>query len=116
MLKIYGIPACNTMKKTFEFLQAKGLSFEFINYKKNGIKPEELQNFIDHLTLEKVFNKQGSTYRQLPEEMKTALNDPKKAFEFLLEKNSAIKRPIIVAKNRIIAGFNENELDKWLNI
>jgi Spx/MgsR family transcriptional regulator len=116
MLKIYGIPACNTMKKTFEFLQAKGISFEFINYKKNGIQPSELQEFIDHLTLEKVFNKQGSTYRQLSDEIKTELNDPKKAFEFLLEKNSAIKRPIIVDKKRIFVGFNEIELDKWLNI
>ena len=116
MLKIYGIPACNTMKKTFEFLQAKGISFEFINYKKNGIQPSELQEFIDHLTLEKVFNKQGSTYRQLSDEIKTELNDPNKAFEFLLEKNSAIKRPIIVDKKRIFAGFNEIELDKWLNI
>jgi len=116
MLKIYGIPACNTMKKTFEYLQSKGIPFEFINYKKNGISPDELQGFIDQLSLEKVFNKQGSTYRQLPEETKLALNDPQKAFEFLIEKNSAIKRPILVDKNRIITGFNELELDKWLNI
>ncbi len=116
MLKIYGIPACNTMKKTFEYLQSKGIPFEFINYKKNGVSSDELQSFIDQLSLDKVFNKQGSTYRQLPEEIKLALNDPKRAFEFLLEKNSAIKRPIIVGKNGIIAGFNETELDKWLNI
>ena len=116
MLKIYGIPACNTMKKTFEYLQSKGIPFEFINYKKNGVSSDELQSFIDQLTLDKVFNKQGSTYRQLPEEIKLALNDPKKAFEFLLEKNSAIKRPILVDKNRMIAGFNQTELDKWLNI
>jgi len=116
MLKIYGIPACNTMKKTFEYLQSKGIPFEFFNYKKNELSSEVLQDFIDQLTLEKVFNKQGSTYRQLPEEIKLALNDPKKAFEFLLEKNSAIKRPILVDKNKIIAGFNELELDKWLNI
>jgi Spx/MgsR family transcriptional regulator len=116
MLKIYGIPACNTMKKTFEYLQSKGIPFEFINYKKNGINSNELQSFIDQLTLGKVFNKQGSTYRQLPEEIKLTLNDPKKAFEFLLEKNSAIKRPILVDKNRMIAGFNQTELDKLLNI
>lgn len=116
MLKIYGIPACNTMKKTFEYLQNKGISFEFFNYKKNKLRPEVLQDFINHLTLEKVLNKQGSTYRQLPEEIKLALNDPQKAFEFLLEKNSAIKRPIIVGKKGVIAGFNEKDLDKWLNI
>ena len=83
---------------------------------------EETKQFIALYTnikgeeIEKVFNKQGSTYRQLPEEIKLALNDPQKAFEFLLEKNSAIKRPILVDKNKMIAGFNELELDKWLNI
>jgi arsenate reductase-like glutaredoxin family protein len=33
-----------------------------------------------------------------------------------MEKNSAIKRPILVDKNSMLAGFNEKELDKWLNI
>jgi arsenate reductase len=116
MLTIYGIPACNTMKKTFEYLHSKGISFEFYNYKKNELSPEILQSFINYLSLEKVFNKQGSTYRQLPDNIKITLEDPKNAFDFLLQKNSAIKRPILVNKDAIFAGFNELELDKWLNI
>jgi arsenate reductase len=115
MLTIYGIPACNTMKKTFDFLNKKGIEFEFHNYKKQGISREQLQEFIETLGLEKVLNKQGSTYRQLSEETKTHISNPKEAFSFLLEKNSAIKRPILVDGKRIIAGFNSDELDKWLN-
>ncbi len=115
MLTIYGIPACNTMKKTFDFLQEKGIKFEFHNYKKQGISAEKLQKFIDSLGLEKVLNKQGSTYRQLSEEMKTHISSPDEAFSFLLDKNSAIKRPILVDGKRIIAGFNPKELDVWLN-
>ncbi len=115
MLTIYGIPACNTMKKTFEFLQEKGIPFEFHNYKKQGVSPIVLQNFIDELGLDKVFNKQGSTYRQLDEATKAKINDPQEAFKFLLEKNSAIKRPILQDEKRLIAGFNSEELDKWLN-
>ncbi|MHA8105448.1 arsenate reductase family protein [Aquirufa sp. 5-AUSEE-100C1] len=115
MLTIYGIPACNTMKKTFEFLQEKGIPFEFHNYKKQGISPSILQSFIDELGIEKVLNKQGSTYRQLDEATKTKMNDPQEAFKFLLEKNSAIKRPILQDEKRLIAGFNPNDLDKWLN-
>ncbi len=115
MLTIYGIPACNTMKKTFELLQEKGIPFEFHNYKKQGVSPIVLQNFIDELGLDKVFNKQGSTYRQLDEATKAKINDPQEAFKFLLEKNSAIKRPILQDEKRLIAGFNSEELDKWLN-
>lgn len=115
MITIYGIPACNTMKKTFEFLQAKGIEYTFHNYKKEGISAPILQGFINQLGLEKVLNKQGSTYRQLPDETKASLSNENEAFSFLLEKNSAIKRPIITDGKRIIAGFNSVELDKWLN-
>jgi Spx/MgsR family transcriptional regulator len=115
MITIYGIPACNTMKKTFEYLQAKGIEYTFHNYKKDGITAPILQGFVDTLGLEKVFNKQGSTYRQLSEDTKVTLINPKSAFSFLLEKNSAIKRPIITDGKRMIAGFNSEELDKWLN-
>ncbi|MEN9729735.1 MAG: hypothetical protein RLZ91_852 [Bacteroidota bacterium] len=115
MITIYGIPACNTMKKTFEYLQAKGIEYTFHNYKKDGISAPILQGFVDTLGLEKVFNKQGSTYRQLSEETKVELTNQTSAFTFLLEKNSAIKRPILTDGKRMIAGFNPEELDKWLN-
>jgi Spx/MgsR family transcriptional regulator len=104
------------MKKTFEFLEAKGIEYTFHNYKKEGITEPILQGFIDTLGLEKVFNKQGSTYRQLPDETKASLATNSAAFSFLLEKNSAIKRPILTDGIRMIAGFNPDELDKWLNV
>jgi Spx/MgsR family transcriptional regulator len=115
MITIYGIPACNTMKKTFDFLNEKGIDFTFHNYKKEGISETILQGFVDALGLEKVLNKQGSTYRSLTDETKEILADDHTAFSFLLEKNSAIKRPILTDGKRIIAGFNPEELDKWLN-
>ncbi len=115
MLTIYGIPACNTMKKTFEFLQEKSITYTFHNYKKQGISAEDLGKFIAHLGLESVFNKQGSTYKKLSESEKNLLNDPDMAFQFLLKNNSAIKRPVITDGKRFIAGLNTINLDKWLN-
>ena len=35
-LKIYGIKNCDTMKKTFHFLEEKGIGYEFIDYKKQA--------------------------------------------------------------------------------
>jgi arsenate reductase (glutaredoxin) len=115
MLTIYGIPACNTMKKTFEFLQEKDIPYVFHNYKKQGISAENLSKFVAHLGLESVFNKQGTTYKKLSEEEKNLLSDPDYAFKFLLKNNSAIKRPVITDGNRFIAGFNSINLDEWLN-
>ncbi len=103
------------MEKTFECSEEKGIEYTFHNYKKEGITEPILKGFIDRLGLEKVLNKQGSTYRQLPDETKASLAENSAAFSFLLEKNSAIKRPIITDGKRIIAGFNSEELDRWLN-
>jgi arsenate reductase len=112
MLTIYGIPACNTMKKTFDFLNEKGIPFEFHDYKKKGISAEQLRFFMDQLGEEIVLNKQGSTYRQLNDSEKVNLD----IFTYLQEKTSAIKRPILVQNDRCIAGFKPEELDVWLTI
>lgn len=110
MLTIYGIPACNTMKKTFDYLNEKGIVFEFHDYKKKGISAEQLHFFIEQLGEEIVLNKQGSTYRQLTDSEKANLN----VFNFLQEKTSAIKRPILAQNDRCFAGFKPEELDVWL--
>lgn len=115
MITIYGIPACNTMKKAFDYLHQKGIPYEFHDYKKKGISPETLAQFIEKLGIDFVLNKKGSTYRLLSDEQKQSIESPEAAFEFLLQKNSAIKRPIIVQNDKLIAGFNPEQLDIWLN-
>ena len=110
MLTIYGIPACNTMKKTFDYLSEKGIPYDFHDYKKKSISADQLRYFIDKLGEETVLNKQGSTYRQLSDTEKANLD----VFTYLQEKTSAIKRPILVLNNRCFAGFKPKELDIWL--
>ena len=110
MLTIYGIPACNTMKKAFDYLNEKGIPFEFHDYKKKGISADLLRTFINQLGEEIVLNKQGSTYRQLSDSEKVNLD----VFTYLQEKTSAIKRPILVQNDRCFAGFKPKELDNWL--
>lgn len=116
MLKIYGIPNCNTMKKTFDYLQSKNITYEFHDYKKKGLSKEKLMDFLSNLGSDVVLNKQGSTYKQLDDKTKESLNEPAALTNFLLEKTSAIKRPIIEQKNTYLAGFDTENLDSWLTI
>ncbi len=116
MITIYGIPACNTMKKAFEYLKNQGVSYEFHDYKKKGISPETLMLFLEKLGPATVLNKNGSTYKQLDDTTKKNLENPDALFEFLQQKTSAIKRPIIVDGQKIIAGFDEIKLAAWLNL
>ncbi|WP_194777270.1 Spx/MgsR family RNA polymerase-binding regulatory protein [Pararhodonellum marinum] len=109
MLKIYGIKNCNTMKNTFAFLEEEGFVYEFLDYKK--VKPDEnlLKAFLEKVAFEDLVNKRGTTYRKLAEEEKAILERPNdQALSLLSEKNSMIKRPLIIYPNGSISlGFDE---------
>lgn len=115
MLKVYGIPNCNTMKKAFDFLKSKNIPFEFHDYKKKGLSIEQLNHFLDKISSDVVLNKQGSTFKQLNDEKKGSLQKEENLKSFLLEKTSAIKRPIFEQNGQYLAGFDSDKLENWLN-
>ena len=42
-MKIYGIKSCDTMKKAFAWLEGNNISYEFHDYKKDGVPPGKLR-------------------------------------------------------------------------
>ena len=106
MLTVYGIANCDTIKKTKNWLTENGLEFEFHDYKKLGISAELAQRMIAELSLEKVINTRGTTWRKLPETEKESLNSTR-AIELMQRKTSLIKRPIINANGQLLVGFDD---------
>lgn len=94
-IKVYGIKNCNTMKKAFDFLNEKGVPYEFLDYKKQKPTQELLSGFLAKTPLESLVNKQGTTYRKMDDSQKIALENAKTAIPILIENSSMIKRPVI---------------------
>lgn len=94
-IKVYGIKNCDTMKKAFSFLDEKGFSYEFIDYKKQKPSHELLESFLAKTSLETLVNKQGTTYRKMDDSQKKALEKAETALPILIENSSMIKRPVI---------------------
>ena len=120
-ITIYGIKSCSTMKKAFTKLDELGVSYDFHDYKKQGIDKESVQRWIESLGIDKVLNKRGTTWRKLTDEQKQAADsDVDNAIDLLVENTIMIKRPIVegqlVDKNNgqplLLCGFNEAEFDK----
>jgi Spx/MgsR family transcriptional regulator len=110
-MKIYGIKNCNTMKKTFDFLNEKGVSYEFIDYKKQKPNPALLESFLQKTSLETLVNKQGTTYRKMDETQKSSLGEKETAIPILVENSSMIKRPVIVYPDGgLTLGFDPKEI------
>lgn len=118
-ITIYGIKSCSTMKKAFTKLDELGVSYDFHDYKKQGIDKDSVQHWVDELGIDRVLNKRGTTWRKLDDSQKQEVDsDVEKAIDLLVENTSMIKRPIVEGeltdKNKIIllCGYDEAEFDK----
>ncbi|GAF60434.1 glutathione-dependent thiol reductase [Psychrobacter sp. JCM 18903] len=118
-ITIYGIKSCSTMKKAFTKLDELGVSYDFHDYKKQGIDKESVQRWVAKLGIDKVLNKRGTTWRKLDDSQKQAADASlDNAIDLLVENTSMIKRPIVEGeltdknKNILLCGYDEAEFDK----
>ena len=119
-ITIYGIKSCSTMKKAFTKLDELNISYDFHDYKKQGIDRESIQRWVNELGIDKVLNKRGTTWRKLTDEQKQAADaNIDNAIDLLVENTSMIKRPIVEGqineKNQgqpiLLCGFDEAVFD-----
>jgi len=96
------------MKKAFDALQAKGLNYDFHDYKKQGIDADTLKIWLKEIGQDTVLNKKGTTWRKLSEEeQKRALSSEDHLIETLVAQPSLIKRPVLQTSQGFIVGFDE---------
>ena len=114
-MKIYGIPNCNTVKKTLDWFRLHRIDFEFHDFKKLGITENKLDEWSEILGWEALINKRGTTWKLLPTELQNSITTKQAAFRLMQEKHSVIKRPIIeTGFDSVLLGFNEDQLGELL--
>lgn len=101
---LYGIKACDTMKKARSWLDEHGVAYRFHDYKTAGIDRAHLEKWCDEHGWDKVLNRAGTTFRKLAEEQKADL-DQTRAIELMLAQPSMIKRPVLDLGSRTLLGF-----------
>lgn len=107
-MQLYGIPNCNTVKKARDWLTAHGFTYEFHDFKKQGLDSALIGGWLKQMPWEKLVNRAGMTWRNLTDEEKAATNDAHSAQGLMLAKSSVIKRPVLVKDSKIISlGFSE---------
>lgn len=104
-LTLYGIKACDTMKKAMRWLEEHGLDYQFHDYKKQPIDAASLERWCNGHGWEVILNRKGTTFRKLDEEQKADL-DQSKAIALMLSNNSMIKRPVLDVGERTLVGFS----------
>ena len=113
MIAMYGIRNCDTVKKARAWLDARGIAYDFHDYKTAGIDEARLTAWAAELGWERLLNRAGTTFRKLPEADKDGL-DEDKAIALMLAQPSMIKRPLLELGDRRLLGFSEAAYEKEL--
>lgn len=109
MTTLYGISNCDTVRKARKWLEARGVEFQFHDFRNQGLSPEQLARWCAAVGLERVLNKRGTTWRQLPEEVK-ATTDSTALQALMVEQPTLIKRPVLeLDDGRVVVGFKDTE-------
>lgn len=101
---LYGIKACDTMKKARTWLEEHDVAYAFHDYKASAIDRASLEKWCDEHGWETVLNRAGTTFRKLDDAQKANL-DQARAIELMLAQPSMIKRPVLDLGDRTLVGF-----------
>ena len=110
-MKIYGIKNCDTVKKAIKWLTDNGFQPQLHDYRVDGLDVQWLTEMAEKFGWENLVNKRSTTWRGLADEIKNNL-DRELALKVLSEQPTLIKRPIVIAENVALIGFDEKEYDK----
>lgn len=111
MIKIYHNPRCKKSRAGLKHLEGKGVEFELIDYLKNPLTVEELENILVKLnrkpidivrTQEEIYKKQLKGKQFTDDEwIKILVDNPK-----------LIKRPIVIKKYKAVWADPPEAMDK----
>jgi len=111
MTTIFGIKACDTMKKARTWLEAHKIAHQFHDYKALGIDKATLEGWAKKAGWAVLLNRAGTTFRKLPDSDKESITE-KKAIALMLAQPAMIKRPVLEAKGTLTIGFKPDEYKK----
>jgi len=101
---LYGIKNCDTVKKARNWLDQNGIAYRFHDFRSDGLSPELLQHFADHLDWNKLLNRSSTSWRQLSAEQQSDLTQ-EKAMQLMLTAPTLIKRPVLESGDKLMLGF-----------
>ncbi len=106
-MKLYGIKTCGSVRKAIKFFKENKIEFELIDFKKTTVGEDEINYWLEKVSIDTLFNNRGTKYRTL--KLKELNLDDKAKKEWLIKENMLIKRPVIEYKNDVFVAFDEEK-------
>ncbi|TAG26340.1 MAG: arsenate reductase [Burkholderiales bacterium] len=104
-ITLFGIPNCDTVKKSRAWFDTAGKAYLFHDFKKQGVPEAALRQWVKALGWEALVNKKGTTWRKLDAAAQAAVIDEESAIALMLTNSSVIKRPVATNGQHVSVGY-----------
>lgn len=110
MTTLYGFKSCDTVKKARTWLDKHGVEHRFFDYRVEKLDPKVVDGWFKRAGWEAVFNRNSTTFKDLPEDNKAGI-DEKQARAMILAETNLIKRPVLDTGDRLLFGFKADQYE-----
>ena len=109
-------PKCSTCKRAEKWLQEHQIPCEVRDIKENRPTREELElwHCQSGLELKRFFNTSGNLYKELKLKDRLPGMTQEEQLDLLATDGMLVKRPILIAQDRVLVGFREKEWETLL--
>lgn len=108
---LYGINNCDTVKKARQWLEANAPSYQFHDFRADGLSETKVQQWIKAVGLEALINKRSTTWKNFTESEKLEIFDDRLAPAFIIANPTIIKRPVLEAGDTTQVGFKAEQYE-----
>ena len=104
MTILYGIKNCDSVKKARQWLEQHQITYQFHDFRGDGLSAEQVSVWIELLGWETLINKRSTSWKALDDDVKRAMSAAT-ATTAILTSPTLIKRPLLATGTQLIVGF-----------
>jgi arsenate reductase (glutaredoxin) len=107
-VRLYGFRGCDAVRKAMAWLDANAVPCDFFDYRRETLDASVVDDWFARAGWERVFNRNSTTFRELPERDKAGI-DAARAKAMILAETNLIKRPVLDTGDTLLFGFKAPE-------
>ncbi len=92
---IYGLKTCDTCRKALSWLSERDVNYRSVDVRADGLDKDDLTAWCQRLGWQTLVNRRSRTWRELPEQTKTSMDDAT-AVAAILAQPTLMKRPLLL--------------------
>lgn len=107
-MQVFGLKNCSGCRKARAWLDERGLSYEFVDYRDHPIEPSQILAWAGQLGWDKLVNRASPTWRNLPEEARSPASDAQ-WLALIAAHPTLVRRPVLWDGDEVRVGFKPEE-------